>query len=626
MSATSSTRTRWNRRLVLQFLAPTLVALLGALLTAVPYVALTVERHQVETLAERLFAEARLAGEALPWSSGEELDAACARLAADLGVRVTVIAREGRVLGESTRPSSELENHANRPEIRAALATGTGQKKRWSTTVRSRLLYTAWRQVRGDDVRIVRLALPLTAVAANVAHLRRLLVAGLIAGIIFGLVAALVLSRRMLRRVHRLVAFARRLAAGERAPYLVAERGDELGVLEAQLGVMARNVAATIAELRVEHERLQSILRSMVEGVLVTDLAGGVVLMNERARELFELPRGLESSGRRLIELVRDPQVAELTRELASGVPLASRDLTLAGGQTLHVNAAPLRDADGRPFGFVLVLHDVTELRRLEVVRRDFVANVSHELRTPLTAIKGYAETLLGPPGDDRPTARRFLSVIDRHAERLGRLIDDLLTLSDLELGRTPLRLAAVDLVPVIDDVLAMFAERMKLAELAVTTRVEPGTPQVLADADRLQQVLINLVDNAMKYSPAGGRISISAGPGNGARADMVEIAVEDTGTGIPAEDLPRLTERFFRVEKARSRALGGTGLGLAIVKHIVQAHDGALGIDSTLGRGTTVRVLLPSAGTGVAVEADATGVRSPLPLSTAGASGKSGS
>ena len=594
MSATSSTRTRWNRRLVLQFLAPTLVALLGALLTAVPYIALTVERHQVETLAERLFAEARLAGETLPWSSGDELDAACARLAADLGVRVTVIARDGRVLGESTRPSSELENHANRPEIRAALATGTGQKKRWSTTVRSRLLYTAWRQTRGDDVRIVRLALPLTAVAANVAHLRRLLVAGLLAGIIFGLAAALVLSRRMLRRVHRLVAFARRLAAGERAPYLVAERGDELGVLEAQLGVMARNVAATIAELRVEHERLQSILRSMVEGVLVTDLAGGVVLMNERAREFFELPR--ESSGRRLIELVRDPQVADLTRELASGVPLASRDLTLAGGQTLHVNAAPLRDADGRPFGFVLVLHDVTELRRLEVVRRDFVANVSHELRTPLTAIKGYAETLLGPPGDDRPTARRFLSVIDRHAERLGRLIDDLLTLSDLELGRTPLRLAAVDLVPVIDDVLAIFAERMKLAELAVTTRVEPGTPQVLADADRLQQVLINLVDNAMKYSPAGGCIAISAGRGNGAHADMVEIAVEDTGTGIPAEDLPRLTERFFRVEKARSRALGGTGLGLAIVKHIVQAHDGALGIDSTLGRGTTVRVLLPAA------------------------------
>ena len=381
---------------------------------------------------------------------------------------------------------------------------------------------------------------------------------------------------------------------------------------------MARNVSATIAELRVEHERLQSILRSMVEGVVVTDLGGGIVLMNERARDLFELPRSLESGGRRLIELVRDPQVAELTRELASGAPLATRDLTLAGGRTLHVNAAPLRGTDGRPFGFVLVLHDVTELRRLEVVRRDFVANVSHELRTPLTAIKGYAETLLGPPGDDRPTARRFLSVIDRHAERLGRLIDDLLALSDLELGRTPLRVAAVELVPVIDDVLAIFAERMKLAEITVTTRVESATPPVLADADRLQQVLINLVDNAMKYTPAGGRISIAVGPAGAEHPNMVQVAVEDTGTGIPAEDLPRLTERFFRVEKARSRALGGTGLGLAIVKHIVQAHDGTLAIDSILGRGTTVRVLLPCAAADVAAGS------SPFALSIVTGSAKS--
>jgi len=600
--ATSSIRTRWNRRLALQFLTPTLVALLGAVLTAVPYVALTVERHQVQTLAERLFAEARVAGEALPWSSGEELDAACARLAADLGARITVIAPNGLVLGESSRPSAELENHANRPEIRAALDTGTGQWKRWSTTVRSRLLYAAWRETRGDDVRIVRIALPLTAVEANVAHLRRLLVAGMLVAVALGLGAALVLSRRMLRRVRRLVGFARRLAAGEPPPYLVAERADDLGVLETQLGVMARNVSSTIAELRVEHERLQSILRSMVEGVVVTDLGGGVLLMNERAGNLFELPRGLESGGRRLIELVRDPQVADLTRELTDGAPLASRDLTLAGGRTLHVNAAPLHGVDGRPFGFVLVLHDVTELRRLEVVRRDFVANVSHELRTPLTAIKGYAETLLGPPGDDRPTARRFLSVIDRHAERLGRLIDDLLALSDLELGRTPLRVASVELGAVIDDVLAIFAEQMKLAEITVTTHLEPGTPLVLADADRLQQVLINLVDNAMKYTPAGGRIMVSAGPAPD-HAGMVQMEVEDTGSGIPAEDLPRLTERFFRVEKARSRALGGTGLGLAIVKHIVQAHDGTLAIDSTLGRGTTVRVLLPCARASTAAE-----------------------
>jgi two-component system phosphate regulon sensor histidine kinase PhoR len=261
-----------------------------------------------------------------------------------------------------------------------------------------------------------------------------------------------------------------------------------------------------------------------------------------------------------------------------------------AGGRSLQVNGARLRAGDGQAFGFVLVMHDVTELRRLEVIRRDFVANVSHELRTPLTAIKGYAETLLGPAGEERETARKFLTVIDRHSERLGRLIDDLLALSDLELGRSPLRLGEVAVEAAVDDVLQILAER--ISPLHVTAEVGPETPSVTADGDRLRQVLINLIDNAAKYTPEGGQVRIRAGLAQDPEhAGMVEIAIEDTGVGIPTQDLPRLTERFFRVDKARSRELGGTGLGLAIVKHIMQAHGGALAIASTLGRGTTVRV-----------------------------------
>jgi two-component system phosphate regulon sensor histidine kinase PhoR len=229
-------------------------------------------------------------------------------------------------------------------------------------------------------------------------------------------------------------------------------------------------------------------------------------------------------------------------------------------------------------------------------VRRDFVANVSHELRTPLTAIKGYAETLLGSAGDDRETAKRFLAVIDRHSERLGRLTDDLLTLSDLELGRTALRLAPLEVAPVVDDVLQILSERAARSGVEVGSRVAPETRRVMADGDRLRQVLINLVDNAIKYTPSGGRVVVRAGPLRGGRPEMVEIAVDDTGPGIPAQDLPRLTERFFRVDKARSRALGGTGLGLAIVKHIVQAHGGWLEITSSVGRGTTARFALPTA------------------------------
>jgi two-component system phosphate regulon sensor histidine kinase PhoR len=313
------------------------------------------------------------------------------------------------------------------------------------------------------------------------------------------------------------------------------------------------------------------------------------------------LPVDVAWRGRPLVELARDPGLADVVRELAGGQEVRSRDVTLeaAGGLMLQVNAARLRGSDERPFGFVLVLHDVTALRRLEVIRRDFVANVSHELRTPLTAIKGYAETLLGSAGDDRDTARRFLGVIDRHSERLGRLIDDLLTLSDLELGRAALRLGKVAVGSVIDDVLQILSEAAGRKGVRIAAEVASDVPSAQADGDRVRQVLINLVDNGIKYTPSGGRVTVRARRGSGPQAGMVEIAVEDSGVGVPAHDLPRLTERFFRVDKARSRELGGTGLGLAIVKHIVQGHGGALHIASAVGEGTTVTAYLPVAGAG---------------------------
>ena len=415
-----------------------------------------------------------------------------------------------------------------------------------------------------------------------------------------GIVAAWSLATRWERRLQRLQRFATQLEEGTTMPYLAAERADQLGAIEDSLGRMARNVATTINALNVERERLEAILRGMIEGVLVIDLAGTVVLLNARARELLGLPSDAPWRGRPLIELVRDPALAEVVRELGAGASVTSRDVTLGAsrGIMLQVNAARLRASDDRPFGFVLVLHDVTELRRLEVIRRDFVANVSHELRTPLTAIKGYAETLLGPAGDDRETARRFLGVIDRHSERLGRLINDLLALSDLELRRTALRLGTVTVAAVVEDALQILGEAARRKGVRLRAEIDPRVPPAHADGDRLRQVLINLVDNGIKYTPAGGRVTVCVRPGNGAGAGMVDLAVEDSGVGVPAQDLPRLTERFFRVDKARSRELGGTGLGLAIVKHIVQGHGGALHISSAMGQGTTVTVSIPVAPT----------------------------
>jgi two-component system phosphate regulon sensor histidine kinase PhoR len=332
--------------------------------------------------------------------------------------------------------------------------------------------------------------------------------------------------------------------------------------------------------------------------VVVVGRDGVVLVMNERAQAIFGLPPGPVYHGRHLLELCRDPELHEVMRALTAHEPArpARREITLADAErrVLVVSVSPLTGAPGPPGGVVLVFHDVTDLKRLEVMRRDFVANVSHELRTPLTAIRGYAETLLGGALDDAKHARSFLAVIERHAERLGRLIDDLLTLSDLELGTTPLRREAVVLTRLVHEVVEVLGHKAEQANVRLTQALPSNLPPLSGDADRLQQVLINLVDNAVKYTPAGGSVTIAARPVADAASSLVEIEVRDTGIGIPADDLPRLTERFYRVDKARARELGGTGLGLAIVKHIVQAHGGRLEIVSELHVGTTVRFSVP--------------------------------
>ncbi|MGH7893177.1 MAG: histidine kinase dimerization/phospho-acceptor domain-containing protein, partial [Candidatus Binatia bacterium] len=417
-------------RLAFRFLLPALAAIVGTLVTAVPWLVITLERDQIAILVARLEGDAHEAAAVLPWTRGPALDRACAELGGRLGARVTVVAPDGMVLGESSQPSAGMANHADRPEIRAALRAGAGHAVRWSETIDRRLLYAAWRQTRGDELRLVRIAVPISSLTEHLVGLRGPVLTGLLSAAGLGLVVAWLLSGAMLRRIQRLVRFAAALASGTVPPPLGPERNDELGLLEERLAEMARDVNATLVTVRVERERLEAILRGMVEGVLVTDLDGRVVLLNTRARELLGLPRDLDPAGRPLVELVRDPGLAELPRELVGGASVVSRDVALSGGNgpVVQVNGARLAAGDGKPFGLVLVLHDVTELRRLETVRRDFVANVSHELRTPLTAIKGYAETLLGAAGDDRETALRFLHIVDRHSERLGRLIDDLLT------------------------------------------------------------------------------------------------------------------------------------------------------------------------------------------------------
>jgi two-component system phosphate regulon sensor histidine kinase PhoR len=422
-----------------------------------------------------------------------------------------------------------------------------------------------------------------------------------------GVAAVLLLARAVQRRVGRLTEFSVALVEERELPDLVPQQ-DAFGRLERNLVGMGRTLSTRLESLREEKSKLQAILSGMVEGVLVIDPGGRIQMTNGRAEQIFgpTEPSGLV--GRLLINLSRDPDLAEFVRGLALGSSSdpVKREITLKRSdreEYYQVTATRIPGVAGEPQLFILVFHDVTELKRLEATRRDFVGNVSHEIRTPLTAVRGYAETLRSGAITDPERADKFLRVIERHSERLSRLTDDLLALSDLELGRVALHRASMHLGPVVDASLDVVREKAGQGRVAVRHELPPDLPRFVADADRVTQILVNLVDNAVKYTEPGGEVVVTARtldemPAVAGRLPDVgpwlEIRVSDTGVGIPSRDLPRLTERFYRVDKARSRALGGTGLGLAIVKHIVQAHGGVLHIDSELGRGTTVSVLLP--------------------------------
>ncbi len=357
--------------------------------------------------------------------------------------------------------------------------------------------------------------------------------------------------------------------------------------------------------------RLGEVIDGMVEGVVVIDGDGRVVLANSRAEQLLDLPDGEAHAGRLLAELSRHPDLHEMVGLVRSegewGQPIVQEVVVdSAQALTLQVTASRLPARQEMERWFVLVFHDISSIRQLERIRRDFVANVSHELRTPLAAIGGYTETLLEGAKDDPDKAERFLRIIERHSDRLGRLVDDLLTLSDLELGRTELHRDAQELRQVTSACFDTLRTKASGAGVTLENSVGEELPAVDADADRLEQALLNLVDNAIKYTPSGGHVRVVGSVADGTpppeiavvtdhAAGFIEIAVADTGVGVPPEDLARLTERFYRVDKARSRELGGTGLGLAIVKHIVQAHGGWMTIESELHRGTTVRLFLPA-------------------------------
>lgn len=593
----------WRNSLVFKFFLTYLAVVALLFASFYFYSSSLVEHFYISALGGRMELEARLVSKAFSWpGDAAPLDGLSRRLAQELDARITIIGTDGQVHGDSIEPMGRMENQLLRPEVAQAIATGSGSAIRQEAGVNGKLLYRAF--LLGDvaDRRIVRIGMSLADIDEITASLRHSLLLGLLALSAFGLLLAYAFSRHLTERVRRLVEFARQVAGGSFPKGFFGRSGhDEINLLEQQLSEMSLKIQNNVQQVIEEKEKANSILRCMTEGVLVLDPKGRVLVINGQAAKMFRLPSDRKIYGASIMELSRHPEMRTTIREVLAfdfSQDCYSKEIELHEGEWFRVNAASLRNDQSGADGSILVFHDVSELKKLENLRSDFVANVSHELRTPLTAIRGYVETLLQNPPSDPADTRYFLDIIEKHSERLSRLTEDLLTLSDLESGKIHLDLQSLDSGRVVQSVLEMFWTQAKKKEIHLGSVVEPGLPRIIGDFDRLQQLFINLVDNAVKYTPVKGTVTLQVRRTMmRQRGAAIEISVADSGPGIPEKEIPRITERFYRVDKARSRDLGGTGLGLAIVKHIAQAHGAELKIESLVQKGTTVRVLLPIAG-----------------------------
>ncbi len=571
------------------FLAHALV--IAATLAAMCGFAASAQRRWVtERARETLERSARSLAAQLPREG--DWDALADSLGAAIGDRVTLIDREGHVRGDSEVPRQSLasvENHASRPEVHAALAGTVGSASRRSRTVNEELIYVAVPVTHDSPIAVLRLAEPLAMLRTLNASLVRLSVLAALAALLISVPWLLWLTSRQAARVRSLVKVTANFGRGDFSQRAPERPDDELGRLGASVNRMGGDLAGRIEGLARERDETAQILARMSDGVALLDPAGQIVLMNHSLAAMLEAPRTGEGAPFR--DIVRSPELDTLMAEAAASRRTVERDVRLwtPRPRLVRVTATPL-EREGRG-ALLLVLHDLTEIERANRVRQDFVANVSHELRTPLTSVRGYADTLLEGGLDDVEHREGFVRIIRDQTERLQALTEDLLSLAELERPGAELRLERFDLRELVAQQAAVPADRAKRAGIAL--EVDPGgTFEVTADRARIEQVVANLLDNAVKYTEKGGvRVTL----GSDERVAWCEV--RDTGAGIPAEDLPRIFERFYRVDKARSRELGGTGLGLSIVKHIVTLHGGSVSVESTPGVGSTFRFELPRRG-----------------------------
>lgn len=589
------------------YIYTTYLAVIAVVVVAVGVIGYTVSRQiYFDEAARGLEARAALARDQLAPllrpGAQPQLQAMTERLARGSATRLTVIAgslslaETGTVLAESDAPPQKLANHNDRPEVKSALAGSVGQATRFSSTLDRRELYVAVPVRDGSTVRaVVRAAMPLTTVGEALRPALWEIAIGAVVVIAAAAIIGYFVSSRISAPMRALQASAERFANGDLAHKLTPMGTQEFVVVAQALNMMAERLDSEIRTLTHERNEREAVLVSMVEGVIAVDQDERIITLNRAAAKLLGVDRD-PAAGLSIQEAVRNPDFHQIIAETLAGDAPVERDLTIhsdSGRRILQANGSPLIGPDGgASAGALLVLNDVTRLKRLEQVRSDFVANVSHELKTPITSIKGFAETLLEGAAEDPEARGRFLRIIASQADRLSLLIADLLALSALEADEvTSAQLQPTDICEVVRgaiEICAMAAARksIKLDLICTDVTIAPANPSLV------EQAIVNLIDNAIKYSPEASTVEICVA----ARDDEVSVRVCDEGPGIAREHQQRLFERFYRVDKARSRDLGGTGLGLAIVKHVAQVHNGRASLSSTPGQGSTFEFALPRA------------------------------
>ncbi|HEY4119037.1 MAG TPA: ATP-binding protein [Byssovorax sp.] len=518
------------------------------------------------------------------------------RFAEHAGARVTLVDEAGRVLADSGVPDAQLaslENHAAREEIAEARAKGLGTAIRTSPTLGTRMIYVAKREPPSGaaaGAAYVRLALPLDDVDRAIAGARSAVALGIAAALTIAALLFGVGAHAITAPIRGLTDAARAMADGELDARAPARGKDEVAMLGRALNALAAQLSRTIDELRADRDVLTGILDGMSEGVLLLDDDLDVVLANRALRAIARLDD--DAIGRHVSAVLRSASLLDAVDSARAGLVPATREVELGGVITRRL-LVRLSRLPGTEHGALLaVFHDVTDLRRLETIRTDFVANVSHELRTPVTAIGTAAETLLGGALGDAEAAREFVEVIDRHSARLKHLVDDLLDLAKIEAKGFRLTIGDVDLAPVVEQAVRLLEPTARRRKVRVEALVPGDLPRVRVDPRGLEQVVSNLLDNAIKYGGEGARVRVTAKVDDGG---AVEIAVSDDGPGIAPAHLTRVFERFYRVDAGRSRELGGTGLGLSIVKHMTELMHGTVGVESEPGHGATFRVRVPA-------------------------------